>query len=89
MNAVFDQSLLAKLAAVSLATGLYSVHCLIPPHPGASAAAVSLGVDFGKFIMLGIVVAGHESGFESIFRGNLMDGITAFMMFYILSFLLT
>src|ERR1700761_8251936 len=25
--------------AASMATGLYSVHCLIPPHPGASAAA--------------------------------------------------
>ena len=25
--------------SVSLATGLYSVHCLIPPHPGAAAAA--------------------------------------------------
>ena len=43
--------------AVSLATGLYSVHCLIPPHPGASAAAGIIGVDFGKLILTGIVVA--------------------------------
>src|SRR5688572_27474742 len=27
------------LISISLATGLYSVHCLIPPHPGAAAAA--------------------------------------------------
>ena len=27
------------LLAVSLACGLYSVHCLLPPHPGATAAA--------------------------------------------------
>ena len=43
--------------ATSLATGLYSVHCLIPPHPGAAAAASLLAVDFGKLIMIGIIVA--------------------------------
>ncbi len=43
--------------SVSLATGLYAVHCLIPPHPGASAAAATIGVDFGKLILIGIVVA--------------------------------
>jgi gluconate:H+ symporter, GntP family len=45
------------IMAVSLATGLYSVHCLIPPHPGASAAAAAIGVDFGKLIVMGIIVA--------------------------------
>ena len=43
--------------AGSLATGLYSVHCLIPPHPGASAAASTIGVEFGKLIIYGILVA--------------------------------
>jgi len=43
--------------AVSLAAGLYSVHCLIPPHPGATAAASTLKVDFGELILFGIVVA--------------------------------
>ena len=43
--------------AVSLATGLYSVHCLIPPHPGATAAAGVIGVDFGKLMLMGIIVA--------------------------------
>ena len=43
--------------AVSLAAGLYSVHCLIPPHPGATAAASVVGVDFGKLIPIGILVA--------------------------------
>ncbi|MDB5144793.1 MAG: GntP family permease [Mucilaginibacter sp.] len=43
--------------SVSLATALLSVHCLIPPHPGATAAAVTIGVDFGKLILTGIVVA--------------------------------
>jgi GntP family gluconate:H+ symporter len=43
--------------SVSLATGLYAVHCLIPPHPGAAAAAGTIGVDFGKLIVYGIIVA--------------------------------
>jgi len=43
--------------SVSLATGLYAVHCLIPPHPGATAAAATIGVDFGKLILTGIVIA--------------------------------
>lgn len=45
------------IMSVSLATGLYAVHCLIPPHPGASAAAANIGVDFGKLIVTGIIVA--------------------------------
>ena len=45
------------IMATSLATGLYSVHCLIPPHPGAAAAAATIGVDFGKLIIAGIGVA--------------------------------
>ena len=45
------------ILAGALATGLYSVHCLIPPHPGMSAAASLLGADFGKLILVGVVVA--------------------------------
>jgi GntP family gluconate:H+ symporter len=45
------------IMSTSLATGLYSVHCLIPPHPGAAAAAGTIGVDYGKLILLGIAVA--------------------------------
>jgi len=43
--------------SVSLATGLLSVHCLIPPHPGATAAAGVIGVDVGQLIMYGILAA--------------------------------
>ena len=43
--------------SVALATGLYSVHCLLPPHPGATAAAGTIGADFGKLILIGILVA--------------------------------
>jgi GntP family gluconate:H+ symporter len=45
------------IMSVSLATGLYAVHCLVPPHPGSVAAASTIGVDFGKLILFGIVVA--------------------------------
>lgn len=45
------------IMAVSLATGLYTVHCLLPPHPGAAAAAGTIGVDFGRIIGIGILVA--------------------------------
>lgn len=45
------------IMSVALATGLYSVHCLLPPHPGATAAAGTIGADFGKLILIGIVVA--------------------------------
>jgi len=47
----------AATMSVSLASGLYAVHCLIPPHPGATAAAGTLAVDFGKLILYGIVIA--------------------------------
>ncbi len=45
------------IMSVSLASGLYAVHCLIPPHPGATAAAVTINVDFGKMIIYGIIIA--------------------------------
>ncbi|KIC93696.1 GntP family permease [Flavihumibacter solisilvae] len=45
------------IMATSLATGLYSVHCLIPPHPGAAAAAGIIGVDFGTLILVGGCIA--------------------------------
>jgi len=47
----------AASISVCLATGLYAVHCLIPPHPGAAAAAGIIGVDFGRVLLFGIPVA--------------------------------
>ncbi|MFL5740158.1 MAG: GntP family permease [Flavisolibacter sp.] len=51
------KGLSVSVMSVAMATGLYSVHCLIPPHPGALAAAGTLGVDLGRLILLGIIVA--------------------------------
>jgi len=40
-----------------LACSLYSVHCLIPPHPGALAAAGMLKVNIGYLIVIGTLLA--------------------------------
>ena len=40
-----------------LASALYSVHCLVPPHPGITAAAGIMKVDIGQAILMGFVVA--------------------------------
>jgi len=44
-----------------LAAGLYSVHCLIPPHPGATAAAGIMSANIGQLILIGIPVAAISS----------------------------
>ncbi len=46
-----------SIMAVALGTALYSIHCLIPPHPGATGAAGIIGVDLGRVIMLGLPIA--------------------------------
>lgn len=47
---------LAFMATI-LATSLYSVHCLIPPHPGALAAADIIDANLGNLILAGILFA--------------------------------
>jgi GntP family gluconate:H+ symporter len=45
------------IMATVLATSLYSVHCLVPPHPGALAAAGIIKVNIGYLILIGIIFA--------------------------------
>jgi GntP family gluconate:H+ symporter len=40
-----------------LASALLAVHCLVPPHPGITAAAGILKVDIGQAILLGGIIA--------------------------------
>jgi len=47
----------AATMSISLASGLYAVHCILPPHPGATTAATNLDVDLGKMILYGIFIA--------------------------------
>ncbi len=48
--------------AVSLATSLLAVHCFIPPHPGATAAAGIVGVDLGQLMLTGLIIAVPTAG---------------------------
>jgi GntP family gluconate:H+ symporter len=43
--------------ATVLATSLYSVHCLIPPHPGALAATGIIDANIGYLIIIGVLFA--------------------------------
>jgi len=43
--------------AAALGTGLYAVHCLVPPHPGITAAVGTAGGDIGMVMLWGIVLA--------------------------------
>lgn len=45
------------IMSTALATGLYAVHCFIPPHPGITAAVGTLNADFGWAILYGLLVA--------------------------------
>lgn len=44
-----------------LAGSLYAVHNLIPPHPGATAAAGIMEINIGKLILTGIIVSAIAS----------------------------
>jgi GntP family gluconate:H+ symporter len=44
------------MAAV-LATSLYAVHCLVPPHPGITAAVGTAGGDLGMVMLWGIALS--------------------------------
>ncbi|MNM53838.1 DsdX permease [compost metagenome] len=41
---------------VPLATSLMVVHCMLPPHPAATAISGMLGADIGKVILYGLIV---------------------------------
>ena len=45
------------VTSVSLATGLYSSHCLIPPATGPIAATQIIGANIGTVMLVGAVVA--------------------------------
>ncbi len=68
--------------SVSLGAGLYAVHCLLPPHPGATAAASTMGVDFGKLILCGILIAipamlvGHAWAVYAGKKGRISKSVT-------------
>lgn len=42
---------------ICLSGSLYAVHCLVPPHPGITAAASLMNVELGQTMLLGIFLA--------------------------------
>ena len=62
--------------AAALATSLYAVHCLVPPHPGITAAVGTTGGDLGMVMLWGIGVAvpvALVGYFWSIWRGRSVE----------------
>lgn len=53
----FRSGIIRPFMVTVLACSLYSVHCLIPPHPGALAAAGMLNANVGYLILLGVLFA--------------------------------
>ncbi|SKA33994.1 predicted D-glycerate permease [Chitinophaga eiseniae] len=45
------------IMASSLATGLYAVHCMMPPHPGITAAMGVIEADIGRVMLFGLLIA--------------------------------
>lgn len=43
--------------ATALGTSLYAVHCLVPPHPGITAAIETVGADFGIIVLMGALLS--------------------------------
>lgn len=52
-----ETALPAVMLSTALATGLYAVHCFIPPHPGVTSATGTLNAHFGLVILYGLMVA--------------------------------
>lgn len=42
--------------ALAMTTALTVVHCIVPPHPAATAITLALGADIGKVIFYGLLV---------------------------------
>jgi gluconate:H+ symporter, GntP family len=59
--------------AAALGTSLYAVHCLVPPHPGITAAVGTAGGDMGMVMLWGLVLSVPAAvvGFLwSVWRGS-------------------
>jgi GntP family gluconate:H+ symporter len=59
--------------AAALATSLYAVHCLVPPHPGITAALGTVGGDVGLVMLvgLGLAIPAAAVGYGwSVWRGK-------------------
>jgi gluconate transporter len=44
------------MVGIPLIIGLLTVHCMVPPHPAATAVAVALHADLGRVILYGLII---------------------------------
>ena len=44
------------MIGIPMIIGLLTVHCIVPPHPAATAVAVALKADIGRVILYGLIV---------------------------------
>jgi gluconate transporter len=44
------------MVGIPMIIGLFTVHCVVPPHPAATAVAIALHADLGKVILYGLIV---------------------------------
>ena len=44
------------MVGIPMIIGLLTVHCIVPPHPAATAVAVGLKADMGKTILYGLII---------------------------------
>lgn len=59
--------------AAALATSLYAVHCLVPPHPGITASVATMQGDLGAVMLWGLMFAIPAAGIGyawSLWRGS-------------------
>jgi GntP family gluconate:H+ symporter len=68
------------IMASSLATGLYAVHCMMPPHPGITAATGVIQTDVGRVMLFGLLIALPASfcGYAwSLYAGRRLPVVTS------------
>ncbi|MDF2569052.1 MAG: dsdX 1 [Sporomusa sp.] len=44
------------MVGIPMIIGLLTVHCIVPPHPAATAVAIALKADMGKTILYGLII---------------------------------
>ena len=62
------------MIAAILGCSLYSVHCLIPTHPGALAAAEALNVNIGYMILAGFLFAVPATAIACLYIKYMVKG---------------
>lgn len=60
------------MIGIPMIIGLLTVHCIVPPHPAATAVAVALKADIGRVILYGLIVGFPAASLAGPFFGKLV-----------------